>query len=249
MVGRLKRYTLFRHEYFRERLAKRRVHDRLPKTTTIVCVSDWMRERMMKSELGRLRVERIHNGINLELFSRDPNARAALGIPVEARVLAFVAHHSGWTVDERKGGAVLARALADVVIPRFPDVIVLAVGGGMIPNLPNIRPIGFVSPEKVALYYSAADVFVAPSLADNLPYTVLEAMACAAPVVASRVGGIPEEVEDNMTGRLVTPGSWQELGVALVSLLENPDKATAMGKAGRKRAEDLFALSDCVRKV
>jgi len=248
MVGRLKRYTLFQHEYFRERLAKRRVHDRLPETTTIVCVSDWMRERMMKTELARLRMERIHNGIDLALFQRDANARGALGIPAGARVLTFVAHHSGWSLDERKGGAVLARALAEVVIPRFPDVVVLAVGGGMIPNLPNIRPIGFVSPENVARYYSAADIFVAPSLADNLPYTVLEAMACQVPVVASRVGGIPEEVEDNVTGRLVTPGSWQELGAALVSLLENQEEMAAMGRAGRSRTEQLFELSNCVRK-
>jgi len=248
MIGRLKRYTLFWHNYYRERLAKRWVHDRLPETTTIVCVSDWMRERLMKTELARLRVERIHNGIDLKLFRRDSSARAALAIPGEARVLTFVAHHSGWSMDERKGGHILARALAEVVIPRFPDVIVLAVGGGMIPNLPNIRPIGYVSPENVTRYYSAANVFVAPSLADNLPYTVLEAMACEVPVVASRVGGIPEEVEDSVTGRLVTPGSWQELGAALVTMLENPEDAAAMGRAGRRRTEEFFELSDFVSR-
>jgi len=248
LVGRLKRYTLFQHKYFLERLAKRRVHERLPDTTRIVCVSDWMRERLMKSELAHLRLERIHNGINLDLFRREHGARASLDLSPEARVVTFVAHHNGWTTDERKGWHVLARALAEIVIPRFPELVVLAVGGGMIPNLPNVRPIGFVSPENIARYYTAADVFVAPSLADNLPYTVLEAMACEVPVVASRVGGIPEEVEDDVTGRLVTPGSWQELGQALVATLANPVQAAAMGQAARRRVEALFSLPAFVQQ-
>lgn len=246
LVGPVKRYTLFQHRYFWERAEKRRVHRRLPKATTVVCVSDWMRDRVLKTELARLRVERIYNGIDLNVFRRDPTARKALGLPDNARVLAFIAHHSGWAVDERKGGPVLARALAEIVIPRFPDVVVLAVGGGMIPNLPNVRPIGFVNPQDIARYYSATDIFVAPSLADNLPYTVLEAMACETPVVASRVGGIPEELEDYVTGRLFERGSWQELGAALVGLLENPSQATAMGRAGRRRTEEHFEMSQFV---
>lgn len=248
LIGGLKRYTLFRHDYFRERAVKRRVHGRLPGTAAIACVSDWMRRRVMNTELARCRVERIYNGVDLNRFRREAGARAALGLPSDAKVLTFLAHHSGWTADERKGGHILARALAEVVIPRFPGLIVLAVGGGMIPNLPNVRPIGFVNPANVARYYSAADVFVAPSLADNLPYTVLEAMGCEVPVAASRVGGIPEEVEDRTTGRLFTPGSWQELGAVLVEMLEDPKKAAAMGLAGRQRAEALFGLSAFVEK-
>jgi glycosyltransferase involved in cell wall biosynthesis len=248
LVGRLKRYTLLRHDFYWQRLEKRRVHARLPAATTVVCVSDWMRRRVIQTEMARLRVERIYNGIDLNLFRRDLRARAALELPDNAKVLTFVAHHSGWTADERKGGHVLAQALAKIVIPRFPKLIVLAVGGGMIPNLPNVRPIGYVDPQSLGRYYSAADVFVAPSLADNLPYTVLEAMGCEVPVVASRVGGIPEEVEDGITGKLFTPGSWEELGQVLISMLENPEKSAKMGRAGRERAEALFDLSSFVGK-
>jgi glycosyltransferase involved in cell wall biosynthesis len=201
----------------------------------------------MKTELARFHVERIFNGIDLNVYRRDESARAALGIAEEAKVLAFVAHHSGWTADERKGGHVLARALAEVVIPRFPNVVVLAVGGGMIPNLQNVRPIGFVDPEKLGRYYSAADVFVAPSLGDNLPYTVLEAMGCEVPVAASRVGGIPEEVEDHVTGRLFSPGSWEELGNVLLAMLGDRRRSAEMGMAGRKRAEVEFDMGAFVR--
>jgi glycosyltransferase involved in cell wall biosynthesis len=248
MIGGLKRYTLFRHEYFHQRFAKRRVHARLPKSTTVVFVSDWMRERVMKTELARFRVERIHNGVDLDAFRRHPNAREELGLPATAPVITFVAHHNHWTSDERKGGHILARALAEIVIPHFPNLVVLAVGGGMIPNLPNVRPIGYVSPENVTRYYSAADIFVAPSLADNLPYTVLEAMACEVPVVASRVGGIPEEVEDYKTGRLFSTGSWQGLGQCLVELLERPTLTAEMGCAARRRVEDFFSLTAFVQQ-
>jgi glycosyltransferase involved in cell wall biosynthesis len=242
LIGNLKRYSLFKHDYFFRRAAKRRIHARLPARTTVVCASDWMAERVRRTELARLPLRRIYYGIEAERFRRDPGARAALGLAPGAKVVTFLAHHGGWSVDERKGGQVLARALAEVVIPRFPELIVLAVGGGMIPNLPNVRPIGFVAPDQVARYYSAADVFAAPSLGDNLPYTVLEAMASGTPVVASRVGGIPEQVVDGQTGRLFKPGSWQELGASLVSVLEDSARATEMGQAGRRRVEQLFAM-------
>ncbi len=246
LIGRLQRYTLVRHRYHRWRLEKRRIHARLPEKTTFVCVSDWMRKRVEATELKRLRVERIHNGIDLEHFKRIPDARQKLGLPEKAKVLLFAAHHNGWVADERKGGHVLAKALESVVLPKFPDLIVLAAGGGMIPNLRNVRPLGFIEQRDIPLYYTAADVFVAPSLADNLPYTVLEAMGCGTPVVASRVGGIPEEVDDGCTGRLFTVGSPEDLGAAIISVLEDADLAAAMGKAGRARAEAMFGLAGFV---
>ena len=246
LIGDLKRYSLFKHDYFFRRAATRRIHGRLPARTTVVCASDWMAERVRRTELARLPLRRIYYGIDIERFRRDPGARAALGLPAGAKVVTFLAHHGGWSVDERKGGQVLARALAEVVIPRFPELIVLAVGGGMIPNLPNVRPIGFVAPDQVARYYAAADVFAAPSLGDNLPYTVLEAMASGTAVVASRVGGIPEQVVDGQTGRLFRAGSWQELGAALISVLEDPARAALMGQAGRRRVEEVFAMDPFV---
>jgi glycosyltransferase involved in cell wall biosynthesis len=247
LIGAPKRYSLLRHTYFWSRLRKRRVHARLPARTTVVCVSDWMKERVLQTELARLRVERIHNGVDLERFRRHPDARRELGLPEDVPILLFAAHHAGWKADERKGGHLLAQALHEVVLPRFPQLLVLAVGGGMIPNLPNVRPMGFIPPEEMARYYSAATVFVAPSLADNLPYTVLEAMGCEVPVVASDVGGIPEEIEEGRTGRLFRNGSAAALGAALLALLEDPAGTAAMGRAGRARAELLFSLSAFVR--
>ncbi|MDQ8204989.1 glycosyltransferase [Pelagicoccus sp. SDUM812003] len=243
IIGNPKRYSLIKHNYFWERLEKRRIHNRLPLRTTVVCVSEWMKKRASQTELGRLRLKCIHNGVDSEKFKHDPEARGKLNIPKGNKVLSFIAHHAGWKLDERKGVHILAQALTEHVLPKHPDVIVLAVGGGMIPNIPNVRPIGYASPDTLAKYYSASDIFVAPSLADNLPYTVLEAMACSTPVVASDIGGIPEEIESGITGLTFKTGSAQALGEALLKMLGSPPETLKqMGEKSRQRIEREFSI-------
>ncbi|MDQ1687719.1 MAG: alpha-maltose-phosphate synthase [Frankiaceae bacterium] len=106
----------------------------------------------------------------------------------------------------------------------------------------NVRWISSAVPRRdlVALLSGAA-VFVCPSVYEPLGIVNLEAMACATPVVASRVGGIPEVVVDGATGLLVEPADEPGLAAAVNELLANPDKATAMGAAGRERAVSEFS--------
>ena len=85
-----------------------------------------------------------------------------------------------------------------------------------------------------------ADVFVLPSRAENMPIAILEAMALALPVVATRVGGVPELVADGETGLLVDPDDAAGLANALDSLLSDPRRAAAMGRAGAARAAEDF---------
>jgi len=81
-----------------------------------------------------------------------------------------------------------------------------------------------------------AAVFPCPSVYEPLGIVNLEAMACGTAVVGSRTGGIPEVVADGQTGLLVPPGEPEPLAVALNALVSDPDRAAAMGRAGRKRA-------------
>ena len=85
-------------------------------------------------------------------------------------------------------------------------------------------------PKKVAAYYQAADVYLHTARADNFPTTILEAMACGLPVVATRVGGIPEQVIENETGFLADYQDSMDHGRHVLYLLKNPLIANKMGR-------------------
>jgi glycosyltransferase involved in cell wall biosynthesis len=103
--------------------------------------------------------------------------------------------------------------------------------------------------DDVPLWLNALDVVVQPSLTDAGPRVPLEAMACGRAVVATRVEGNVEEVSDGVTGLLVTPASDVDLATAVLELLGNDERRKAFQTAGRRRAEDNFAISALVRQV
>jgi glycosyltransferase involved in cell wall biosynthesis len=93
------------------------------------------------------------------------------------------------------------------------------------------------------------DLFVLPSLNEGIPMVLLEALALARPVIASRVGGIPEVIEDGVSGLLVTPGREDELAQSCVALMDNYNFAQQLGIAGRKRVEERFSARVMAEKV
>jgi glycosyltransferase involved in cell wall biosynthesis len=106
----------------------------------------------------------------------------------------------------------------------------------------GLRNVIFAGHQRdVADYLHALDVFVLPSLWEGLPVSVLEAMACSLPVVATRVSGTPEVVEDGITGRLVEPRDAAGLLSAITALVADAGLRRRMGDAGRKRVEREFS--------
>ena len=114
----------------------------------------------------------------------------------------------------------------------------------------NVRWIDAAVPrtDLVALL-GGASVFVCPSVYEPLGIVNLEAMACATPVVASRVGGIPEVVDDGRTGLLVDPGDEPALAASVNALLADPSRAAAMGAAGRERAVAEFSWTTIAERT
>jgi glycosyltransferase involved in cell wall biosynthesis len=102
--------------------------------------------------------------------------------------------------------------------------------------------------EEVADYYRAADLFVHAAKTDNFPLTILEAMACGLPVVATAVGGIPEQVDDGETGWLVPPRDAETLATRISQLIEQPDTREAMGRAGAEKAAIAYSLERMVQQ-
>jgi glycogen(starch) synthase len=106
--------------------------------------------------------------------------------------------------------------------------------------------VGWIHPERVAALMATATLVLMPSRWEGLPLVGLEAQAAGRPVVASRVGGLPEVVADGETGCLVAPDSPAALADAAMALLGSPDTLARMGRAARARAARVFDVTRCV---
>lgn len=153
---------------------------------------------------------------------------------------------------EEKGIPVLLRAAAGL-----PAGIQIRIAGdGPLREL--VEKAAASAPERlqylghcadVLSLYHAVDAVVMPSLSEGLPMTALEAMACGLPLVASRVGGLPEVVQPDGTGLLVARADVDELAGAMARLAEDPDAAAAMGVSGRKRVEREFDQERMLERI
>lgn len=243
-----RRKALLLNPYFWQRLKKRYYNVRTNATLRIVTPSRWMKDRLMMTEWRRFPIHYIPLGIDLQRFHPNPNARQQLGFTEEQYLLLYVAYTPGWHTNPHKGQHVLADAFTSIILSKYPDAKLLIVGEGLVPNHPNVIPLGYISQENIPIHYSAADIVVVPSIADNFPYTVLEAMGCGAPVVASRVGGIPEAVEDGITGYVVPPADPDALGQAILSILDDNARQQQMARAARARVEEVFRIETFIQQ-
>lgn len=182
-------------------------------------------------------------GISLgEYYPMDRrDARARLGIDPDTTLVCFGAMDVS---ARRKGGRHLVQALSHVA--DLPGVEGLVFGGGELPAsdgpMPRLHHVGTVRGLLMQrAVYSAADVFVLPSLEDNLPLTGLEAMACGTAVVGFDAGGIPDYVRPGETGLLARTGDGNDLGMRLRELASDPDRSTEMGRRARRMIEREYA--------
>jgi len=206
---------------------------------TVVAPSRWLEEIARESPLlGRFPVRRIANGLDLEKFRPHPrdDARRALGLDPERPVVLFSSLERN---DRRKGGDVLAGALSSLADLDFQLAVLGPEASGLgreVAALGTMR-----DDERLALAYAAADVFVLPALAENLPNVAVESIASGTPVVASAVGGIPDAVRDGETGLLVPPGHAPALAGAMRALLADDELRERLARQARAVAEAEFA--------
>jgi glycosyltransferase involved in cell wall biosynthesis len=211
----------------------------------VVAPSLWLAGLARQSPLLKgFRVQRIPYGINLEDFRpRDKFlSRDLIGIPQKAKVVLFVAD---WMNNRRKGLAFLMESLKEV--GSREDLLLLSMGEGTLQVNEATKHIhlGHIQGDRfLSLVYSAADLFVIPSLQDNLPNTVLEALACGTPVVGFDTGGIPDMVRSGVTGSLVPRGSSIGLKKAILDLINNADAMKEMSLNCRRIAEDEYSLEN-----
>jgi glycosyltransferase involved in cell wall biosynthesis len=152
-----------------------------------------------------------------------------------------------------KGLPVLLEALAAVRAER-PNVTLRIAGdgperaslealAGRLGVSQNVRFLGYQTQSQVRQLLRETDVFVMASFAEGVPVVLMEAMASGVPVVSSNIAGIPELVEDNVSGKLVPPGDAAAVARAVAQLLSDPDLRARFGAAGRAKVEREFDLS------
>jgi glycosyltransferase involved in cell wall biosynthesis len=180
---------------------KKAAYDQM-KRLHIVCPSNWMAERVAASSLlGGRPVHVIPNAFPVDRFAATNKvvARAQLGLPLDRKLLLFGADSLD---NPRKGGEQLRAAMELLQGQAWAEKVEVVLFGHRGIELPlPCHPMGHVSDDgRLALIYAAADAFVFPSLEDNAPLTVGEAMLCGTPVVAFPVGNVPELVQHRQNG-------------------------------------------------
>jgi glycosyltransferase involved in cell wall biosynthesis len=226
-------------------LRKAALYANLPNITFVTC-SQWLAGVAKQSSLIKnFRIESIPNPIDINVFSpKDISAaRKKRNIDRAAKVILFGAANIN---DMRKGITYLVEALhilkADY--PHTDNIEVVVFGKNKhfdVSSLPfKVHELSIItSANELADIYSMADLFVTPSLEDNLPNTIMESLACGTPVVAFNTGGIPEMVDHLQNGYLAEFKSGADMAKGLYEILTAPD-ATNLSNHARQKVLDNY---------
>jgi glycosyltransferase involved in cell wall biosynthesis len=204
---------------------------------TIVTLSRWLTEQAKQSMLNRFPIHYIPNGLDTEAYQPlDPEqCKSLLGISSSKKVLMFGAQS---LTDPRKGGDLLLKALSSLPTALKAETVLLILGdgGAAISEAVGIDTLnlGYVNSDRLkSIAYSAADLFIFPTRADNLPLVLQESMACGTPMVSFKVGGVPDLVRPGVTGYLAQPEDAEDFCNGIVQLLEDGNLCDRMGQQCR----------------
>ena len=230
------------------------VHRNAGTHLSVVCRQSYFHALGLGVSAGQLSCN--PNGVDTEAFKPRPRSedgiRAALRIPASARVVGFLGRLS-----PEKGPEVFLRA-ALLARTRLPDAHFVFVGDGPLAStlretiarlkledrvhLAGVR-------RDVATVLNDLDVMVSSSHSEAMPLAVMEAMASGLPVVATRVGGLPDMIDQGESGWLVAPNDFEEIATRLQQILATPGELARMSTAARRRAVEKMALTDTVERV
>lgn len=220
---------------------------------TFICASRAIQTMLVSDGIPEERTITVHEGIDLAHVDAVPtlNIHQELWLPTHAPVVGNVA-----ALVPHKGQRHLIEAAA-LVRQRVPDVHVVILGEGELRGSlerqikhhqleKHVLLVGF-RPDALS-YMKAFDIFVMSSITEGLGTSVLDAMACRRPIVATRAGGIPEVVTPEVAA-LVPPKDDRALAHEMLSLLEDAPRRTRMGEAGRAHVEQHFSAERMVRET
>ena len=220
----------------------------------VVSISEGIRQVLVSEGVAPEQVTCIHSVVKLEHYQQPRDREwfeAQFGVPAEAPVIGVIAQ-----LIPRKGHRYLLEALPRL-LKRFPALQVVFFGQGPLQGELEAHIVSHQLSAAVQLagfrtdmhkVLPCLDLVVHPALMEGLGVSLLQAAAAGVPIVGARAGGIPEVVHDGLNGRLVEPGSVDQLFEAVSELLADPVLANKYGLAGRELVERDFSLDRMVQK-
>jgi glycosyltransferase involved in cell wall biosynthesis len=212
--------------------------------------SRWLMTCVEQSMLRPAQMRVIPYGVDPDIYHPGDRsrARAILGLPQDAFVIVFSAFSGAGTNPYKDFYTVRAatqRLRSEDASGRW---LLVCIGGRVRPqDDANIRYTGYLSdPHDVARYYRSADLLLHSANAENSPLVILEAMACGAAVVATGVGGIPEQIVSGETGFVAPRGDSEAMARHVLWLMRHPDECRRMGEAGAIQARESYGLKSQV---
>jgi len=223
-----------------------------------VGISNYVIDRFKISHhIERNKSQLIYNGVNLDRFRvrNSVEVRTSLGLSLDKIIICAVA-----MLIPEKGIHILINSIADVIKKNHvSNLDLLIVGEGyfmqdlvaLVNDLQLSDHVTFLGKRSdVHMLVAAADMIVVPSLwEESFGRIVTEAMASSRPVIASNIGGIPELVDNGVTGLLVEPGNIEELSRAIIRLIDSPLEREAMGSAALSRAMNKFSMKEQIQQT
>lgn len=218
----------------------------------IICVSEFDRQTALKYKIAKTKkLTVIHNGLNIDsrdFFDQD-SARKQLNLPTDKIIVGTIANFY-----KTKGLEYFIKAVKEL---NNDNIVGAVIGEGDLRselenlinqlNLKN-KFILLGKIENASKYLKAYDIYISSSVKEGLPYSILEAMSAQLPIIATKVGGIPELINEQ-NGILVQSGDYQSMAENIKYLIDNKDVALKFGRGAREDAEEKFSEQKMIKET
>jgi len=227
------------------------------KCSLIIAVSDEVARTTQKWYfVDKKKIHTVYNGIETGIFCPDQEKRerirSTFDISHNEKLLLFFSF-----VTKQKGLHILINALSEI-LKSYTQIKLMVVGDGDYlsdakktvkqSGLDNhVIFTGHIPRENSSEYINASDIYILPTLRqEGMPFSLLEAMSCQKPVLASNIGGLPSVIDDGINGLLIPPGNTDQLVQKILYLLDNKDFSQRLAENARKKAVEKFSLKRMV---
>lgn len=219
---------------------------------TVIAVSQQVQKQISRFPFTKQKIVMIHNGISQIQFESKESARKSLGIPENSFVFGTLSE-----LHKNKGIDIALRSFVSIA-RRYPDVLYVILGNGEEKNTliqltkslrieESVRFLGYI--DHASTYLKAFDVFTLTSRTEAFPYVILEAGNAGLPIIASRVGGIPEVITNKQNGLLVEPKNTFDLEYSMHELIRDERQRKALGKSLEETLNERFTLHSMLEKT